>query len=130
MSQRHHVTRGEEDIMEKGYKKLLVWQKADKLAYEVYLETKKFPKDEIYGMTSQLRRAAVSIPTNIVEGTGRQGKKELKQFVNISLGSLAETEYLLGFCLRLGYLNNESYQMLESLRNKVGGLLWNFYKSL
>lgn len=64
--------------MEKGYKKLIVWQKADALAFEVYLETKNFPKEEIYGMTSQLRRAALSIPTNIVEGTGRQGKNELR----------------------------------------------------
>ncbi len=116
--------------MEKGYKKLIVWQKADELAYQTYLETKKFPKDEIYGITSQLRRAALSVPVNIVEGTGRQGKKELKQFANIALGSLAETEYLLEFCLRLKYLNNESYKKLENLRKNVGGLLWNFYKSL
>lgn len=115
--------------MEKGYKKLLVWQKADELAYQVYLESKKFPKDEIYGITSQLRRAAISIPTNIVEGTGRQGKNELKQFVNIALGSLAETEYLLEFCFRLKYLNEESYGRLETIRKDVGGLLWNFYKS-
>ena len=102
--------------MKKGYKKLIVWQKADKLAYAVYLETKKFPKDEIYGITSQIRRAAISIPTNIVEGTGRQSRKELKQFINISLGSLAETEYLLEFCFRLGYFTKEIYEKLESLR--------------
>jgi len=116
--------------MEKGYKKLMVWQKANKLAYQIYLETKNFPKSEMYGMTSQLRRAAVSIPTNIVEGTGRQGKKELKQFINISLGSLAETEYLLEFCFQLKYLNKESYEKLERLRNETGGLLWKFYQSL
>ena len=108
----------------------MVWQKADELAYEVYLETKKFPEDEIYGITSQLRRAVLSIPTNIVEGAGRQGKKELKQFINISLGSLSETEYLLEFCLRLKYLSKEVYQKLEGLRNKTGALLWKFYKSL
>ena len=75
-----------------GYKKLIVWQKANKLALEVYLAAKSFPKDEIYGITAQLRRAALSVPTNIVEGVGRQGRKELKQFINIALGSLAETE--------------------------------------
>ena len=90
--------------MDKGYKKLRVWQKADDLAYRVYLETKKFPKDEIYGVTSQLRRAALSVPTNIVEGMGRQGKNELRKFISIALGSLAETEYLLEFCTRLNYL--------------------------
>ena len=85
---------------EKGYKKLIVWQKADVLAYQVYIETKDFPKEEIYGVTSQLRRAALSVPTNIVEGYGRQGKKELRWFINIALGSLAETEYLLDFSLK------------------------------
>jgi len=116
-------------MMEKGYKKLIVWQKADELAYQVYLETKNFPKDETYGITSQLRRAAISVPTNIVEGSGRQNKNEFKQFVNIALGSLAETEYLLEFCFRLGYLKREIYEALESLRKEVGALLWNFYKS-
>ena len=116
--------------MEKGYRKLIVWQKADNLAYQIYLATKSFPKDEIYGITSQLRRAALSIPTNIVEGTGRQGKKELRQFINIALGSLAETEYLLEFCNKLGYLSNEIYEKLENKRKEVGCLLWNFYKSL
>ncbi len=115
--------------MEKGYKKLIVWQKADELAFQVYIETKKYPKDEIYGITSQLRRAVISIPTNIVEGTGRQNKNELKQFINIALGSLAETEYLLEFCFRLKYLKEKDYNRLESLRREVGGLLWNFYNS-
>ena len=106
--------------MEKGYKKLIVWQKSDELAYQIYLATKNFPREEIYGMTSQLRRAALSVPTNIVEGYGRQRKNELKQFTNIALGSLAETEYLLDFSLRLGYLNNEAYKPLYNLRDEVG----------
>jgi four helix bundle protein len=116
--------------MEKGYKKLIVWQKANELACQIYLETKKFPKDEIYGITSQLRRAAISIPTNIVEGSGRQGKKELKHFLNIALGSLAETEYLLEFCHHFRYLDAEGYNRIESIRKEVGALLWNFYKVL
>ena len=114
---------------EKGYKKLIVWRKADELAYQIYLETKKFPKDEVYGITSQLRRAAFSVPTNIVEGSGRQGKNEMRQFASIALGSLAETEYLLDFCFRLKYLDSENFNKLEALRSEVGGLLWNFYKS-
>jgi four helix bundle protein len=123
-SPRHHVT------SEKGYKKLIVWQKANELAYKTYTESKKFPKDEIYGITSQLRRAVVSVPINIVEGSGRQGQKELKQFVNVALGSLAETEYLLEFCYNLKYLDQDAYKQLENLRKEVGSLLWNFYKSL
>lgn len=113
-----------------GYKKLIVWKKADELAYQIYLETKKFPKEEIYGITSQLRRAALSIPTNLVEGTGRQGRKELKHFVNIALGSLAETEYLLDFSLRLKYFSVELHKKLQDLRQEVGNLLWKFYLSL
>ena len=113
----------------KGYKKLIVWQRADELAFQIYLATKRFPKDEMYGVTSQLRRAALSVPTNIVEGAGRQGRNEMKQFVNIALGSLTETEYLLEFCSRLTYLDNETYDKLEALRHEVGCLLWNLHKS-
>jgi len=115
--------------MEKGYKKLLVWQRANELAKSIYLSTKQFPKDELYGITSQLRRSSLSIPTNIVEGSGRQNKNEFRQFVNIALGSLAETEYLLEFCLELKYLTSEDFTRLEYLRKNVGGLLWNLYKS-
>ncbi len=107
-----------------------MWQKADELAYKVYVFTKDFPKEEIYGITSQLRRAALSVAVNIVEGYGRQGRKELKQFVNMALGSLAETEYLLDFSLRLGYLNHKNYEKLQDLRQEVGNLLWKFYLSL
>ncbi len=114
----------------KGYRKLLVWQKADELAVEVYIITKKFPRDEIYGITSQLRRATLSIPTNIVEGYGRQSRNELRQFINIALGSLAETEYLLDFSLRLKYLTIEEHAKLYSLHTEVGKILWKFYKSL
>jgi four helix bundle protein len=115
---------------EKGYKKLIVWQKADELAYQVYLATKKFPREETYGITSQLRRAVLSIPTNIVEGYGRQSKNELRQFISIALGSLAEVEYLLGFSVKLGYLSNEEHEKLQGLQEEVGRLLWKFYKSL
>lgn len=116
-------------MKEKGYKKLIVWQKADELAYQVYLETKKFPKEETYGITSQLRRAVLSIPTNLVEGVGRQGRREVKQFANIALGSLAETEYLLEFSLKLKYFDQKVYSKLENLRQEVGNLLWKFYLS-
>lgn len=117
--------------MEKvGYKKLTVWHKADELAHQVYIETRKFPKEETYGITSQLRRAVLSIPVNIVEGYGRQGKKELRQFMNIALGSLAETKYLLDFSSRLKYLSVEQHKRLQDLAQEVGKLLWKFYKSL
>ena len=113
-----------------GYKQLIVWQKADVLAYRVYLETRTFPREELYGITSQLRRAVLSVPTNIAEGYGRQGRRELRQFANIALGSLAEVDYLLDFCLRLKYLTAEKHLFLRNIRGEVGRLLWKFYKSL
>jgi four helix bundle protein len=115
---------------ERGYKKLIVWKKADELAYKIYMATKSFPRDELYGITSQLRRAALSVPTNLVEGSGRQGRAELKQFANIALGSLAETEYLLDFSLRLRYLKETDYKLLHDLCDEAGRLLWKFYKSI
>ncbi|MDT8301626.1 MAG: four helix bundle protein [Sedimentisphaerales bacterium] len=118
------------EIDQVGYKKLIVWHKADDLAYQVYIATKDFPKEELYGITSQLRRAVLSVPTNIVEGYGRQGKNELRHFVNIALGSLAETKYLLDFSSKLNYLNTNQYKSLQELAQEVGKLLWKFYKSL
>jgi four helix bundle protein len=112
------------------YKNLIVWQKSDELAFEIYKLTKKFPKDEIYGLTSQLRRAALSIPTNIVEGYARKGDKELGRFISIAVGSMAETEYLLEFSRRLKYIDEHDYKKIEALRNEVGKLLWNFYKKV
>lgn len=116
--------------MEISYKKLIVWQKADDLAMLVYLKTKPFPYEERFGMTSQIRRSALSIPTNIVEGFGRQGRKEFKNFLNIALGSLAETEYLIDFSYRLGLLSSSDHKELQNLRHEVGCLLWKFYKKL
>lgn len=113
------------------YRDLKVWQRADELAFEIYKITKKFPKDELYGITSQLRRAALSVSTNIVEGYTRKGDKELARFINISLGSLAEVEYLLFFSRKLDYfVDNGEYEKIEMLRTEVGKLLWNFYKQL
>jgi four helix bundle protein len=72
----------------------------------------------------------LSVPTNIVEGYARKGDKELARFINIAIGSLAETEYLLDFSRRLDYLNNEDYRRISTLREDVGKLLWNFYKKV
>ncbi|MBW2742115.1 MAG: four helix bundle protein, partial [Deltaproteobacteria bacterium] len=100
-------------MSEDRWRRLDVWKLADELAYKTYLITRKFPKEELYGLTSQLRRSALSVPTNIVEGYSRKGDKELAHFVNISLGSMAETKYLLYFALRLGYLSDEKYDEIK-----------------
>jgi four helix bundle protein len=113
-----------------GYKNLIVWQKADELAMAVYIKTRDFPKEEQYALTSQIRRSALSVPINIVEGYARDSKKEFKHFLSIALGSLAETEYILDFSMRLNYLPESDYQKLEALRQEVGNLLWKFYQSV
>ena len=112
-----------------NYQKLLVWQKADDLAYQIYLVSKNFPREEKFGITSQLRRSALSVPVNIVEGVWRQNKNETKQFANIAMGSLVETEYLLSFCKRLNLIAEKDFNQLIALKSDVGALLWRFYKS-
>lgn len=121
---------GEVVMSDVGYKKLMAWRKADDLAVAIYGTTKQFPSEEGSGMTSQIRRAAVSVPTNIAEGSGRQSKKERKRFVSCALGSLAEVEYLLGLSARLGYLTDIAYAEVEAVRKEVGRLLWRLYLSL
>jgi len=91
-----------------------VWHKGHKLALEIYQLTAKFPKEEIYGLSSQIRRAAVSIPTNIAEGCGRGSTKELKQFLRISMGSASEVEYQILLSFELCYMDSETYDKLNS----------------
>ena len=94
------------------FRKLKVWEKAHKFVLDVYAITKNFPKEEIYGITNQLRKAAISIPNNIAEGCGRKSKKELANFLNISMGSASEVEYLLLLSYDLHYLKDK-YQILN-----------------
>ena len=115
---------------EERWQRLDVWKLADELAFQVYNATRHFPKEEIYGITSQLRRSALSIPTNIVEGYSRKGDKELSHFINISLGSLAETKYLIYFSNRLGYFEKHKYSELKTGYEKLGKLLWKFYEAV
>ncbi len=112
-----------------NYRKLIAWQKSDELALMVYNVTKNFPKQELFGLTSQLRRAALSVPTNIVEGYNRKSKKELHRFIDIALGSLAETEYLIEFSQKLGYIKGD-ISHIETAIVEIGKLLWSFQKSL
>ncbi|RKY06105.1 MAG: four helix bundle protein [Planctomycetota bacterium] len=90
----------------RDYRKL----RAFELALMVYRETSKFPKDERFGLTSQLRRAAVSIPSNIVEGSGRDSEADYLRFLHIAYGSASETCYQLSLAHRLGYMSNDSYK--------------------
>lgn len=112
-----------------GYKKLIAWQIADKLAKKIYQATIKFPPSELYGMTSQLRRAGLSVPLNIVEGYARYNKNEFRQFLKIALGSLAEVGYLLEFSLEQKFLKEKDFEELMSSRDQCGQLLWKLFKS-
>lgn len=113
-----------------GYKKLIAWQKANQLAHQVYELTLAFPRSEIFGITSQLQRAALSIPTNIVEGYGRNNKKEFGRFLSIALGSLAETGYLLEFAFERGYINESNFEKVMVLKEEVGQIIWKLYRSM
>ncbi len=110
------------------YKNLEVWKLGHSFALQVYTATKSFPKNEEFGLVAQIRRAAVSVPTNIVEGYSRKGDKELARFIDIALGSLAETRYLLGFSCDLGYLSEAEASEMEKKAEELGSKLWRFYE--
>lgn len=112
-----------------GYKKLIVWERADELAHLIYDLSLTFPKDEVFGLTSQLRRAALSIVLNIVEGQARNSKKEFHRFLAISLSSLAEVEYLLEFSLKRKYLKQSDFDKVLVLKESTGQLLWKLFVS-
>ena len=116
--------------MKFGYENLLVWQKANDLAIAVYKETKKFPKEEIFGLTSQLRRAALSVPTNIAEGYARRNDKVFKIFLDQAYGSLVETKYLIGFSFNVGYLSKKQFEVLDNQCEEIGRLIWGFIKKI
>jgi four helix bundle protein len=105
-----------------SFKDLVVWQKSYKLVLEVYKITQGFPKTEIYGLSQQMRKAAVSIPSNIAEGYGRKHKAEYNQFLSIAYGSLleVETQYLLSIDLERAKNNST----VESLLKEVGAMLY------
>ena len=111
----------------KNYRDLNVWKSGHALTLEVYRQTKAFPKDELFGVTSQMRRAASSIPANLAEGCGREGDAELKRFVTIALGSACELDYFVLLAGDLGYLTTEAQTNLAAdtllLRRQLGAFV-------
>ena len=109
------------------YKSLIVWQKAHRLTLDIYKVTKDFPKDETYGLISQIRRASVSIPTNIVEGSGRSTQNDFARFLYISFGSGNELEYELLLAKDLSYLSKEKFDILSDqiieIKKMLSGLI-------
>ena len=106
-----------------NYQDLIVWQKAMDLVQAVYKITAGFPKEELYGLTSQLRRAAVSIPSNIAEGQGRRTTGDFQRFLAIAHGSLREVETQMLIAKRLNYLNNERTSHLMESTSEIGRLI-------
>jgi four helix bundle protein len=109
---------------------LKVWQAAMDLAEQCYLATKGFPKDELFGMTSQIRRAAASIPANMAEGQGRQHTKEFLNFVSTARGSLKELETHLILCQRVGLLKTQDMEALLKLADEISRMLSGLRRSL
>jgi four helix bundle protein len=108
------------------FKKLKVWQKAHELTMGVYQATKSFPRDEMYGMISQIRRAALSTSTNIVEGSRRRTRNDFRHFLNMAQGSNEEVKYLLLVSRELNYLPAPLMERLAALADEVGAMLYAF----
>jgi len=110
------------------YEKYDAWKASHALALAIYSSTEGWPRQEIYGLTAQTRRAALSVPTNIAEGTAKLGPRELRRYLDITLGSLSELSYLLRFSRDWGLLETEEWQHLDAMRNTAGKLGWRLYR--
>lgn len=114
----------------KDYRKLQIWQIGKEVAKEVYLITKKFPKSELYGLTSQMRRAAVSIPSNIAEGCGRDSVKEFVQFLRVSMGSVRELETQFYISLDVGYVDEIKFDFIMKRLDELSKKIWAYIRYL
>jgi four helix bundle protein len=112
------------------YEKFEAWKVAHDLALEVYRISDQWPPCERYQLTSQVRRAALSVPTNIAEGAAKRGPREFRRYLDIARGSLSELSYLLRFSKDRGLLDVETFEALDELRNRAGKVGWGLYASL
>ena len=114
----------------RNYRDLKVWSRAHELTISVYSETRAFPRDEIYGLTSQIRRACISIEANLAEGCGRRGDPELARFVRISMGSASELDCHFLLARDLGFLGTETHLHLSEQLEEVRRMLTDFLQSI
>ena len=112
----------------KDFKDLVVWQRAMDLVAEVYQVVKKLPKEELYALSDQIRRAVISIPSNIVEGYGRNSSKEFSHFISIAKGSKSELETQLLLCVKIDYLKESDIQNMMYLIDQVEKMLYSLQK--
>ncbi|WP_394773966.1 four helix bundle protein [Flavobacterium sp.] len=113
-----------------NFRTLLIWQKSMTLITKIYFSTNTFPKEEIFGLTSQIRRSSVSISSNIAEGSGRESVKDFLRFLNISLGSLFEMQTQLEIAKNITYLNEQEFNNLYEDSREVERMLVSFIKKL
>lgn len=114
--------------MEKPHRKLVVWNKSVELSVLTYKVTETFPRHEMFGLTSQMRRSAVSVASNLAEGAARTGRKELAQFLNIARGSLSELDTQIEVATRVGYLDTDQKNNLDELMLQVDRMLYGFWR--
>ena len=114
----------------RDFKQLRVWQKAHHLVLEIYRQTQGFPPDQRFVLTAHILRSAISVPSNIAEGCGREGNKEFARFLSIAAGSASETEYQLLLARDLGYLDPQAHQDLDDRLNEVKRMLNAFVQRL
>jgi len=114
----------------RSFKDLIVWQKAYQLTLDIYKITAEFPKNEQYGLVTQMRRAAVSVVSNIAEGYARKGKREYINFLSMAYASLSELETQVLLSKDLEYIKEDRSKELLSLRNEVGGMLFSMQQKL
>ena len=112
------------------YERFDAWQMAHRMALLIYNVTDSWPTEERFGLTIQVRRAALSVPTNIAEGAVKRGRREFRRFLDIALGSLSELTYLLRFSRDRGLLRHASWLELEDLRDQAGKLTWQLYRTV
>jgi four helix bundle protein len=114
----------------RGYRKLIAWMKSNLLAHLIYDITKKFPEEEIFGLTLQMRRAALSVSANIVEGYSRQSLKDRRHFYQIAISSLAELEFFIDFAYERKYMKTEDHQLAVNLHTETARILNGLIKSV
>ena len=113
-----------------AHERLQAWRLSHELVLAVYSVTASFPKHELYGLTSQARRAAFSAAANIAEGAAKRGAAEFRRFLDISIGSLAELAYILRLCKDLGLLSVDDWNRVDSLRRRAGYVTWQLYRAV
>jgi four helix bundle protein len=113
-----------------AHERLEAWRLCHELVLAVYEATNAFPKHELYGLTSQARRAAFSAAANIAEGSAKRGAREFRRFIDISVGSLAELAYILRLTHDLNFLSENDWKRLEALRGRAGFITWRLYRAI